>query len=157
MGGIVLTLTLYTTDSPVNAVDKSLTQIGAVKSIDIYDSVSIVNPVFVINSDNRLLSCNYLYCTELGRYYHVTVSLDSAKRLVLSCGVDVLMSWEGDIRSASATVVRSESVGKPTYVVDSQLPIVQGSYQVTAQIFPSSPVNTDSATPIVLVTLGSVS
>lgn len=141
-------------NSPQNYLSKDITQIGNAKTISIYDTVDIISPVFVLDYSVDYLNCNYCYCVELHRYYHVVISLDSAKRMILTCQVDVLMTYRDDILQSDATVIRSESVGNPTYVVDDQLPIVQGRYIMTAQTYPNKPLNTDVATNTILITLG---
>lgn len=149
-----MTLILYINNSAINYVNKDIVQIGSTKSIDIYDNVNIINPTFVLNYDASFLKCNYCYVPDLSRYYYVDVTLESAKRLILNCTVDALMSFRDDILESDCTVIRSESIGNPTYVVDDKLPIMQGSCTIGGQLLPLQPLNTDILTNTVLITLG---
>lgn len=147
-------LSLYTNKSATNYLNKNIEQLGTSKSIDIYDNVNIINPVFIINYNTSFLNCNYCYVNELNRYYYVDISLDSAKRMILNCAVDVLMSFKNDILNSDCTVIRSESIGKPTYIIDDKLPIMQGSCTIGGQLLPLEPLSTDIITNTVLITLG---
>lgn len=129
-----MNLTLYKTSNQDNVVNKVLENIKTVSSITAYDKIDIINPTFILSYDASLLTCNYLYCNELARYYYTKPSLDTGGRLVLTCSVDPLMSFKDDIYNAEATILRSESIGRPTMIPDSQLPIIPNQSDIITQI-----------------------
>ena len=59
---------------------------------------------------NSLLTSNYAYITEFGRYYYITNIVCVGDLFEVHMHVDVLMSFKGDIRSNSAVVSRQENV-----------------------------------------------
>lgn len=117
-----MTITLYTYNGEPLAVDKSgKTAIGTAITIDPLSTIDILNPVFVISYDSSALACNYVVCTELGRAYFAAPSLDTAGRLILTCAVDYISSF--DLSSCPLNVVRNGGIGSPTMIPDSKLPI----------------------------------
>lgn len=149
-----MTLTLYITNSDNRKVTKDLQTITTINTIETNDVVNTMGIQCAISYDDSLLNVNYCYCHELNRYYYVTISFNNHRVIYISCAVDVLMSYRNDILSAVATCVRNEGVGDPTYIVDKSLPIVQGYYNITAQLFPLQPFDTDALVNTVLITQG---
>lgn len=150
---MAFTLNLYQTNSDPRQVTKSLTSVAENIQIQPTAILDIMNPRIIIDYDASYLNANYCYCSLLNRYYYITsTSLEIGKRIILNCSIDVLHTYSSQIRSCTACVVRNEGIGKPTYITDNQLPIVSGKYQITAQIFPDSPVGNNR--DFVLTTLG---
>lgn len=150
---MAFTLNLYQTNSDPRQVTKDLTSVAANIPIQPTATLDILNPNIIINYNESYLNANYCYCSLLNRYYYITsTSLEIGKRIILNCAIDVLHTYSSQIRSCTACVVRNEGIGKPTYITDNQLPIVSGKYQITAQIFPDSPVGNNR--DFVLTTLG---
>lgn len=128
-----MNLTLYINKSQPNVLIKKIAEIVKIETIEPYDEVTILNPVFIINYDKKFLDCNYIYCLELNRYYYVTASINIAKRIVLTGSIDPLMSFKDQILQSYATILRSESIGEPTVIPDNQLPINTGESQILVQ------------------------
>lgn len=128
-----MNLTLYINKSQPNVLVKKITEIAKIETIEPYDEINILNPSFIINYDKKFLDCNYIYCLELNRYYYVNVSINIAKRMVLTGSVDPLMSFKDQILQSYAVILRSESIGKPTVTPDNQLPINTGESQILVQ------------------------
>lgn len=150
---MAFTVNLYTTTSDPRQVTKALSGVADSVPIVPTSSVDILYPELVLGYNENYLSANYLYIPHLQRYYYITSSsLEIGKRVILTCNVDVLMSYSSAIRSCIACVVRSESIGKPTFVPDTQLPIISGKYHITSQIFPNSPIGNER--DFVVTTLG---
>lgn len=149
------TINLYTTTSDPRQVTKTINEIASNIPITPSSSVDILNPTLIIGYNENYLTANYCYIPDLSRYYYISnISLEIGNIITIQCTIDVLMSFAMEIRNIYATIIRSESIGKPTYVVDSQLPIIQGQYYITAQPFHTQPLNTDVLTNTVLITLG---
>lgn len=152
---MAFTVNLYTTSSDFRQVTKNLSEVADSVKIVPTSSLDILYPTFIVGYNEIYLTANYAYIPFLQRYYYITsYSIEIGKQIRFECSVDVLMSYRDAIRACTACVVRSESIGKPTYTVDSQLPIVQGYYNITSQLFPNSPMNTDATNNFVLTTLG---
>lgn len=119
------------------------------KDLAPYASVTLdpITPVDVLSPSFRLvyrgnLNINFLYVPAFGRYYYCTPELMDGGSYILHCEVDPLMSWAAGIRACSGVVVRSESIGKPTYIPDGKLPIAPGEVTVTSIRFEDSPFAT---------------
>lgn len=146
-------LNLYQTKADPRQVTKELSTVAENIQIQPTSTLDVVNPRIIIGYSESYLNANYCYCTLLNRYYYITsTSLEIGKRIVLDCSIDVLYTYSSQIRTCTACVVRQEGIGKPTYITDTQLPIISGKYHITAQLFPDSPVG--SSRDFVLTTLG---
>lgn len=129
---------LYTNSSENNKVDKSLTPIASY-SCTLRDSTSIIDPSFVLAVDvSDVVSCNYAYVSDFGRYYYVRniISLRNGV-CILECHVDVLMSFASEIRSNKG-IVRKQENGNAynLYIDDGSLVAYQDPYVLT-EVFPS--------------------
>lgn len=123
---MVLTITLYTVNKDNRCLDKvtGVTPVASSITIEPTSSIDVLNPTFVIANNSSYYACNYLYCDTLSRYYYISsFSVDTAGRLNLHCNVDVLQSFKSDILKCTATILRSESIGKPTKYDDNKLPV----------------------------------
>ena len=97
------------------------------------EGVDVLTPTFILGYDSSYLSCNYLYCAELNRFYYITeMTIDTAQRIHVQCSVDVLQTYASSIKNCMATVVRSESIGHPTMYTDSKLPVYPTKKNVTS-------------------------
>lgn len=139
-----MTLNLYNTTDDPRVVNKTLTSIKTITGTPTED-ISILAPTFIIDNDTSLVSVsmfdvNYLYCSELGRYYFVTIDLLAGKQLRLKCTIDPLMSYVADLVNCQATVVRSESTGI-TAIPDNKLPIDPNREEVLSILLDKDPFN----------------
>ncbi|MCQ2088078.1 MAG: hypothetical protein MJZ37_08480 [Bacilli bacterium] len=113
----------------------------------------VLAPNFTIDYTQNRSLCNYCYIPSLGRYYYVTCSLDTAKRLHVSCTVDPLMSWANSIKQCNATIIRKEN-GSPTIIPDSKLPIQPGKKSIAAIHGSSGFFNTNLTQSYLLTVIG---
>ena len=132
----VMTLYLYNISADTRCLTKVTQTTAAIKTaadIEPTEGIDVLSPAFILGYDSSYLSCNYLYCSELLRYYYITdMTIDTAQRIHIQCSVDVLQTYATDIKNCYATVVRSESVGKPTMYTDSKLPVYPTKKNVTS-------------------------
>lgn len=133
-----MTITCYKTASDPRVVSKTLTTI-VTTSADPTGVIDVLSPSLELAYSNSLLSCNYVYIPDYHRYYYASAELLDGRRIVLNCRVDVLMSYSSGIRNARGVTTRSESVGSPTYIPDSKLPIHPSEVDVTAIRLEPSP------------------
>lgn len=149
------TLNLYTTSSDPRQVTKSLSEVANSVAINPTASLDVLSPTIVLGYNETYLRANYCYIPFLKRYYYINnIALEIGKQITLNCSIDVLMTYDSSLRNCNACVIRNEGIGKPTNIVDTQLPIIQGKYNISAQIFPNSPLDTDVLTNTILITLG---
>ena len=126
---MAFTVTLYTCSADRRVVDKTSYLTAVANGTNILcrptDGVDMLAPTFILDYKESYLTANYLYCSTFGgRYYYVEDrEIEIGKKIVLHCKVDPLMSWKTDLLECKGTITRSESIGGPTYVPDSKLPI----------------------------------
>lgn len=129
-------LNLYRCSDAPETVSKTLTAIASNIPIKPTGSVNVLKPTIIINYNAAYLAANYAYLSDFNRYYFVgSPSVETGKQITFYLSVDVLYSWAEDIRRSPATVIRSESVGKPTYIPDQRLPIAPSEQVITSALF----------------------
>ena len=81
---------------------------------------------------------------DLGRYYYISdMILNTGHNIDIIGSVDVLKSYDAQIRAITATIIRSESVGAPTPIPDSQLPIDPNREDIVSILFDRDPLSID--------------
>lgn len=134
---MAISATAYQCSSDPKYVTKALTPVTSM-------SLQPITPLDVLSPSFRLvysgtLNINYIFVPAFGRYYYCTPELMDGGSYILHCKVDPLMSWAAGIRASSGVVVRSESIGVPTYIPDRKLPIHPAEATVTAIKFSDTP------------------
>lgn len=128
-------IVLYKNSSPTNKVSKDLSVIDTVTGV-LRDGTSIIDPTILIEQStqaNVISSANYVYISELGRYYYITQPASYVNGLwMITLHVDVLMTYASQIKAQHAVVARQEFVYN-MYLDDGwfmayQNPIVQTYY-----------------------------
>ena len=140
----------YTTDN-IKKVGKSMTTIQSGVSISPLSVINQLNPVFVVDRDDRFLNANFVSCTYLNRKYFCTVSVDTAQTMTISCTVDPLSSF--NLSACPIMVTRNGGIGKPTKYPDSKYPILPNEKSITS-IVRSNPILTANGGAYILTTIG---
>lgn len=84
------------------------------------DDCDLMNPTFVLYTNNDYVRINYLYCSTWGKYYFVNdISFSAGRTMELHCSVDVLMTYRAAIRDLNVNVYRQEFL-KNKNLVDSE-------------------------------------
>lgn len=105
-----MTIKLYNNLSDKIVVDKNITQQGSDVTGTLRENCSIIDPVIKMSAiGTYLLSSNYAYISEFGRYYYITNIVCVGDLFEVHMHVDVLMSFRGDIRTNSAVISRQEN------------------------------------------------
>ena len=106
-----MNLTLYYNSSERKVIGKSLQSVGSVTGI-LKGDASIMNPVFILESDNNYLSgVNYLYWQEGNRYYYIDdIQMLTGGRMAIYCSVDVLETYSTEIKEQVAIVDKQEAI-----------------------------------------------
>ena len=130
------TTTLYYTSDDPKVVDKTLTG-GYSVACAPYDGCSILAPRLILDYNSSAFDSNYLYIPEFGnRYYYITdVEVTPAQKMIISAKVDPLKTYSSQIRNCIACVTRSESIGKPTFIVDNKLPVDPNRKELKSILF----------------------
>ena len=106
-------------------VDKTLLSVSTYSNAVIVGDMSIHNPTISLQLDSftDVINFNYIYISELRRYYYVEDSTIRADGFVqIRCKVDVLKSFKNDILASTQYIDRQQN--KCTY----QLP--DGMYNI---------------------------
>lgn len=119
------TATFYNCSDDPKVIGKTLTDGTVVESIVPTDGCDLLSPTFVLDYNSNLTTCNYVVVgAPFNRHYFISdMSIDIGKKIEIKCNVDVLETYADGIKASTACIVRSESVGGPTYIVDNKLPI----------------------------------
>lgn len=150
---IVVTLYTYTGDDRV--VNKSLGTGVAYNNCIFKDSAELHSPVFTVEADVSA-SVNYCSITDHNgktRYYYATVINLRTGLSVLTCSVDVLMTYKSELYELSVIPLRSASDdGYNAYIADGAQPIEVAKYNEIM-----NPIGYDSALPDACLNYGSMS
>ena len=106
-----MNVSFYNVKIKKNEINKTLGT-GVVKSCSVKDGMSVEDPVLYMSYDASLMSYNYIYISDFGRYYFITGREIDGKTLYITCHVDVLTSFKSDILSSVGTASRSNFYNK---------------------------------------------
>lgn len=138
---IVMTVTLYNCSDDIRVVNKTLTDATSAITVQVYDTVDILYPTFMLDYNSSLLNKNYLWCDEFNRFYFINnITVDKAKKMYISCSVDVLKTYAGQLTSCPATVIRSQNP-IDHHVYDDKLPVDPNMVTIKTIPFTSTPMS----------------
>jgi hypothetical protein len=101
-----MTVTFYQLSINPIVLNKTLGT-GTDKTCVVKDNLDVLNPTFELDFDASILSKNYMYVADLGRYYFIT-SIEIINHVIIVRGhVDVLKTYNAQIRSGKCTATRS--------------------------------------------------
>ena len=130
-------VSFYVNKSPTIKVNKELGEAVKNISIDIPDSVDVVNPVLIIDDSHNegILpsEVNYMVCgSPLNRKYFITaMDYTNAKRVIVAGHVDVLSTYSDRLTTTTLNYIRGAD--DPTEMDDASYPI---SDYLIQQYFP---------------------
>lgn len=110
-----MNITLFSNSSGTNVLNKSLTQLSGGIVGDIKDESNIVNPEIIVSNtvNANYPNFNYFYIDKFDRYYYVTDKTTEHGRLIIHGHVDVLMSFNEEVKALN---VVAERVSNRSYV-----------------------------------------
>lgn len=129
-----MTITTYVNDSEEHVLDKSITKVSENISVVLKDDTNVITPTIII-SNSISHHFNYIYISEFDRYYYVKNMTYSQQRYYVECSVDVLMSFNSDIKDLEIIANRSSS-DYNVYQKDDSIPFENRSI-ISTQPFPS--------------------
>lgn len=147
-----MTITFYRNLSESNFIDKDLVEVTSLPGT-LKESVSVIDPTFIIEGGSNIINCNYLYVDDFQRFYFINDIVSIRQNLwSISCHVDVLMTYKNQIRSQSALIARQENLYN-LYLSDDKLQVnAQRVYSVKA--FPNRVLAGSSGSSFILTIAG---
>lgn len=133
-----MNIKLYNTTSPRNKLNKTL---NLVADIDGESRIEMDEhtPNFILSSGHLtgVKGSNYMYCTDIGKYYYIENYRVENQTVRIIAKVDVLMTYKTDILANTCTVAKNEN-GKiaDSYLYDDNYKIDAYSNIVT-KVFPN--------------------
>lgn len=105
-----MTIEIYTNTSDSKVVTKSITLVATLTGT-LRDDCSIIDPVIKIEglTATQVKTANYLYIADFGRYYYINDITFNGNLFILSCHVDVLMSFKGQFKELEGVISRQEN------------------------------------------------
>lgn len=108
-----MTIKLYKYNGDSRKVNKELNSVQTISNANIISAMNIIDPVIILEMDmtfDAIRSFNYLYITELKRYYYVNnIEILENGFLKISCHVDVLKTYATDILNSTQYIKRQEN------------------------------------------------
>lgn len=129
-----MTITTYSNASEEHVLDKDITKINDSISVVLKDDTNVLNPT-LITSQNISHTFNYIYISDFDRYYYVKNITYSQQRFYIECAVDVLMSFNSEIKDLYVIANRSSSYYN-VYQKDDTIPF-ENRNVISTQNFPS--------------------
>lgn len=99
--------TLYVNKSDDRKVDKDLTVLGEYNVV-FKDDENIINPIIKLTDSTISEDANYIYLSDLHRYYYIRKKTYSRQCIYLECEVDVLYSYRNELRKMNAIISRNQ-------------------------------------------------
>lgn len=121
--------TLYVNSSDERYVNKSLSNIGEYTIVFKSDENSI-RPTLKISDSNIPETANYVYLSELNRYFYIRNKRYSKQCIYLECELDPLMSFRSQLGSMEAIISRNERLYN-LYLSDEKMEIYNYPYYQT--------------------------
>ena len=144
-----MNIILYSTTSPRNAINKTLTQVASITG-ESNESIGKVNTSFILSSSYiaNVKSSNYMYSDVTGKYYFIEDYEIKNQTIKIIAKQDVLMNFKTSILSNSCTISRNANIAN-AYLNDSGYQLQ--SYEIVSTLkFPNG-LTTNS---IILMTIG---
>lgn len=103
-------ITLYKSPGERNLLNRSLTTVKTMSTIEATDELSIETPTILIDRDDSIIGFDYAYIQEFNRYYFLTgLNIVNGNQFRLELTVDPLMSFRSQILASQCIAKRSTS------------------------------------------------
>lgn len=132
-----MNIKLLSYSQPKNSVKKAYTTWANLTG-SMRDTLNVVTPVFLVQATTQYDKANAVYCEDLDRYYFITgKNWIRTGLLEISCHVDVLVTYQGDIWNNAGIISRNANLFNG-YLPDSKQKVFQ--YDKTQiKVFPAYP------------------
>lgn len=137
-----MTVTFYVVEDDNRVVNKNLGEpVLTLSTVKCKEDVDILNPVLELKNDTNLMNANYFYVDTWERFYYITDKETNNLGLFITGHVDVLKTYNTEIRALQGVVGRNESKYN-TYIPDEKMKI-SSDINVMTIPFPYGFSNTD--------------
>ncbi len=105
-----MTVIFMTNASEPNKVGKQLSNIATFTGT-LREAANVCDPTILVEGDvSQVINCNYMYVEEFRRYYFITgIAVTSNRLFAVSGHVDVLETYQQQIRGLSGIIRRQEN------------------------------------------------
>lgn len=109
-----MTITFYKISDDKRQVTKTLNNTTKIKDSTgvIKTDCSIMEPRIEMTYDAQLITANYMYIPDFGRYYFIDRIDTGAQRLYIQGHIDVLQTYSAQIKELDCIVARQEDANK---------------------------------------------
>ena len=118
-----MTAILYNNVSDSRKINKNLTELSTI-NITLYLDTNVETPVFKVK--NFINNANYMYVSDLHRYYYINNYTLSNQCVYLHCTVDVLETYKTEILNSECLISRSENDYNDN-IIDTLAPITENT------------------------------
>lgn len=140
----------YQVSDDKRVISKTLGTAKTLSSCQLIEPSSVINPSFTIDIDTSIYAYNYVYIAYFGRYYYINdITVIDGARMVVTCDVDVLMSYATQIKACTVNTRRNEN-NYDMYLPDDR-PVESRMIRYSVK-FPHS--FSDESNSYVLITVG---
>lgn len=140
---VYVIINIMQTADDTRKINKTVTTIKTINALPT-EPTNILTPVIIAERDSDIINANYMYIPELNRYYYITaITLIQGNRVSITGKVDVLKTYAEQLQNCTGIITRSESIGAPTQIPDSNLPIDPNREEIKSIIFDRDPFNID--------------
>lgn len=144
-----MNIKLYNTTSPKNKLSKTLNLVADITG-ESNINVGKNNTQFILSKGHLtgVKGSNYLLCEDTGKYYFIEDYEIQNQTVIITCKIDVLMSYRTQILANTCTISKNEAIAN-SYLYDNGYQLK--SYNIVSTVpFPRG-LTTDS---IILMTIG---
>lgn len=140
----VMIVNLLKTTDDTRKINKTTTPVINIQALPT-EPTNILTPALIVERYNSIMTANYMYIPDFARYYYITnFTMITGNRIIISGKVDVLKTYAEQLQNCGCIVTRSESIGTPSQIPDSNLPIDPNREEIKSIIFDKDPFNIDA-------------
>lgn len=141
-----MNVSFYKSNDDPRKLGKTMQPVVNNISCSVFNNCSLITPTILIAFNPDIINANYMYISDFDRWYFIVdISVDIGKKMYVQCVIDVLQTYENEIKNCTATCVRNGGIGRPTYIPDNSLPLYQSAENFTSlnmgQLFNPSVIN----------------
>ena len=118
-----MTITFYRITDDKKQVSKTLNSTTKIKDSTgvIKTDCSVMEPRLEMSYDVALITANYMYIPDFGRYYFIDRIDTGAQRLFIQGHIDVLQTYSEQIRDLYCVVARQEDENKSNLYLNDEI------------------------------------
>lgn len=132
-----MTVKFYKMTSTTNTINKKKSQIQE-SECQLYEETDILNPVLLMRYNKNLLSSNYVFIEEFGRFYFINnIDIVDGDKILVRCHIDVLDTYWNSIKDTSQHIIRNSEQFN-LYMKDDVMQVTQRTLRQVKRVTDSS-------------------